>query len=68
MLNGYKTYLGLIVAAAPNIASLFGYDTAPGFSEQATALAVELMTILGLAVAAYGRAKAEVPGWFSKTV
>jgi hypothetical protein len=65
MLNGYKTYVGLIIAAIPNVAHLFGYETLPGFSEQAAEVVDSFITVTGLVVALYGRLVAQVPGWFA---
>ena len=63
---GYKTYLGLIVALLPTMASLIGYDVVPSFSDDFPKLAEEAVTIIGLCIAFYGRAVATVPGWFAK--
>lgn len=66
MLTGYKTYIGLLVALIPTIASLFGFEVSGTFSDEFTKLAEDAVTILGLGLAFYGRAKANSPGWFSK--
>lgn len=65
-MNGYKTYAGLLIAAVPTIASAFGFDTSTGFSEQAMEVTESIVTIIGLALALYGRLVAVVPGWFAK--
>lgn len=66
MLSGYRTFIGLFVAAIPNIATLFGYEVAPEFSQQANEFIESAITILGLLIALYGRMKATVPGWFAR--
>lgn len=65
-LSGYRTYIGLIVAAVPTIAGIFGFDTAANFTPEVTELFEQLLTLIGLGIAFYGRAKATVPGWFAK--
>lgn len=65
-MNGYRTFIGLAIAAVPNIAALLGFDTAPGFGEQATEITEAIITIIGLGVALYGRLVATAPGWFAK--
>lgn len=65
-MNGLKTYTGCIIALAPAIASRFGYDLSPVFGEEFSALLEDVWTIAGIALAMYGRAVAQVPGWFAK--
>lgn len=62
MMNGYKTYLGILIALAPTIAHLFGYQLSSDFAVKVPELADTVVQIIGLALAAYGRAKAEIPG------
>jgi len=45
---------------------MLGYHVAPGFSEQATQLLMDIVTLVGAAFALYGRLVATVPGWFAK--
>lgn len=66
-MNGFKTYIGLLVALAPTLAHLFGYEVTPSFGAQFPVLLDSVVQIGGLAFAAYGRAVAETPGWFSKS-
>lgn len=66
LMNGYKTYIGILVAAVPTIAHLFGYEVTESFAGQFTSLADLLVQIVGLCFAAYGRAVAESPGWLVK--
>lgn len=66
MFSGYRTFIGLAIAAVPTFAGLFGFDVAPGFTEQATEAVTEFVTMVGLAVAFYGRLKAQAPGWLIK--
>jgi hypothetical protein len=66
MMNGYKTILGSLIAATPAFANLMGFDVAPGFGEEATAILMDVITIVGVAIAIYGRLVAQAPGWFAK--
>jgi len=66
MLKGYKTYVGIIIALAPNIAHIFGYQLSASFASEFPAQIDTFITIAGLIFAAYGRLKAEAPGWLSK--
>lgn len=52
---GSKTIWGLLVAALPLVASLFGFHLAPGFEAEAQATVDQLVQVAGLAFAAYGR-------------
>ena len=67
MLSGYKTIIGIIIAAVPTVATFFGYETSSDFEGQATEMLAGLLTIGGLCFALYGRLKATVPGWFAKS-
>lgn len=62
-MNGLKTYIGVLIAIAPSIANLFGYDLAPTFGEEFASLAEEIITLIGASLAIYGRAVAQTPGW-----
>jgi len=64
--QGYNTYIGLIVAIAPAILAMFNITPTPAFNEQFPAFAMAIIQIAGLGYAAWGRARAETPGWFSK--
>lgn len=66
-MNGYKTYLGAFLALAPSLASLFGFELSPLFSEQFSALLAEIITVVGAILAIYGRARAETPGWLGRS-
>lgn len=66
MLNGYKTYVGLIITAAPLVAHLFGYQLTESFAGQFAGLADAIFSLIGTAIATYGRAKTEVPGWLAR--
>ena len=66
MINGYRTYIGILVALVPTVASLFGYDVSPQLSEQATGLIEDGVTLAGLLIAFYGRLVATAPGWFAR--
>jgi hypothetical protein len=50
-----KTIWGLLVAALPLVASLFGFTLAPGFEAEAQATVDQLVQVAGLVFAAYGR-------------
>jgi hypothetical protein len=64
--NGTNTYAGIIVAVAPTVLSLFGLTPTPAFNEDFPALFAALLQLCGAGYAFYGRARATVPGWFSK--
>lgn len=66
MLSGYKTLIGAVIAALPSVATLFGFETSPDFTGQATEIAGAIVTLVGTAFAVYGRLVAQAPGWFSK--
>lgn len=55
---GSKTIWGLVIAAAPTLAKLFGYELSADFGAQASALIDQFTTLAGLGFAAYGRAVA----------
>lgn len=65
-MTGYKTILGALIAAVPTLAALFGFDVAPGFSEEANAAVTDILTLIGAAIAIYGRLVAQTPGWLIK--
>lgn len=65
MLEGYRTYLSLVLAMAPQVAKLFGYDLSHSFGQESSDLLNELVTVLGGLMAFYFRAKATVPGWLA---
>lgn len=65
-LSGSKTLIGILIAAIPNVAQLFGYEVAAGFSDEASQAVNEIITIIGLAFATYGRLVAQAPGWLAK--
>jgi hypothetical protein len=64
MLAGLKTITGILITVAPLGASLFGYDTAPNFTGEATEIAAALVTLIGAGIALYGRIVAQGPLWF----
>jgi len=66
MLTGYKTMIGAVIAATPSIAALFGYDVSESFAGEASSLVDAIITLVGAAIAVYGRLVAETPGWFAK--
>lgn len=66
MFDGAKTILGIVIAFAPSIATLFGFDTSPDFTGDATEIVSAVIALLGSALAIYGRAKAKGPMWFTR--
>lgn len=60
MLNGYKTYLGIITAAVGFVLGLFGIgdSESSALSAQLVGALDQILTVGGLLFAAYGRAKA----------
>ncbi len=65
-MNGYKTYVGLVIALAPTVAHVFGHTLTPAFSQQLPDLLDTGIQLAGLLLAFYGRLVAAVPGWFAK--
>lgn len=49
-LPGFKTYIGIIIAIAPAVAKLFGYDLG-----DLTGLEDQLVTVVGGIIAVIGR-------------
>jgi hypothetical protein len=54
MLDGYKTYIGIIITLLGVVAGLFHYDITWLSQSQA-----DIVSIVGLGIATYGRAKAK---------
>jgi len=54
-LEGKKTYIGIIIAVVPVLAGLLGYETSATFGEDLTIVLNEIITLVGTAIAAYGR-------------
>lgn len=65
-MDGYKTYIGILIAVAPTVAGWFGFSLTPAFGEQVGSLIMDGITLAGAAFAFYGRLVAVVPGWFAK--
>ncbi len=53
-----KTIWGILIAAAPTVAQLFGYQLGANFATEAAGTVDQLVQLAGLAFAAYGRMKA----------
>lgn len=53
-----KTIWGLLIAAAPTVAQLFGYQLGANFATEAAATVDQVVQLAGLAFATYGRLKA----------
>lgn len=60
-LNGYKTFLGLAIAVAPSVATMFGYHTSPNFEGDVTEIVSAVVALIGTAIAIYGRIVAKGP-------
>lgn len=65
-MNGLKTFLGIAITVAPMVATLFGYHTSPSFTGDATEVSAAVVSLVGAALALYGRLVANTPGWFAK--
>lgn len=65
-LTGYRTIIASVIAAIPALANVLGFETAPGFTEEATEIVLGIITLGGAAAAIYFRLKATLPGWFAK--
>lgn len=59
MLEGKKTYIGIMVAVAPTVAKLFGYDMGTEGQEQLGVALNEIFVMVGGLIAMYGRLKAK---------
>lgn len=64
--DGWNTYLGIVVAMAPTIASWFGYVPSPEFSGEFEQTVLAVVTLAGGAYALYGKARHQIPRWFAK--
>jgi len=50
-----KTIWGLVIAAIPTVAGMFGYSVSEGFAESAQGLVDGGVQLVGLAIAFWGR-------------
>lgn len=66
MFDGAKRTAGLIIALIPALMNLAGFETAPGFSEDAMQIVEGVLGITGVALTLYGIVKAKGPMWFQK--
>lgn len=64
-MEGFKTYIGLLISIAPLALSLFGYAPTPAFNEQLPEAIMGVISILGACFAFYGRMKAQTAGWLA---
>ena len=55
MLEGKKTYIGIIIAMLPVLSGFFGYDVNSGIAEEAVMAIDEAMVIIGGLIATLGR-------------
>ena len=66
MIAGYKTFIGAFLAVSPVIANMLGYNLSVNFGQEAGLALGDIITLIGGAIAVYGRLKAQSPGWLSK--
>lgn len=59
--NGINTYTGLIIAILPVILGLLGITPTPAFNAELPELVAAIVQVIGLAYAAYGRARIVTP-------
>ena len=64
--EGTNTYAGIIVTLATVVLPFLGYAPTPSFSADFPAFLAQVIQIAGLLYAAWGRARATVPGWVAK--
>jgi hypothetical protein len=62
-MEGYRTYIGILVTVAPLALSLFGFTPTPAFNEQFPEAVMGIISLIGAAFATYGRLKAQTAGW-----
>ncbi len=67
MLVGIRTILSLLVAAAPTVATMAGFDTSPDFNGDALNIIGAVITIGGAAAGIYFRIISKGPTWFTKS-
>ena len=66
MLEGKKTYVGIAIAIIPVIGRLFGYEATAEFQDGATIIINDLVSLVGMIIATYGRAKTNGTSLFTK--
>lgn len=64
--EGTNTLIGIVVALAPTVLSWFGYAPTPAFDAEFSSAFMAILTLVGGLYAAWGRLRANVPGWFAK--
>lgn len=65
LLNGYKTYTGVLLVIIPVIAKALGYDIGEKFSTEAPQAIDDIIVLVGSLIALYGRLVAQTKGWFA---
>lgn len=66
MFDGAKRTAGLIISLIPAVMNLAGFETAPGFAEDALQIVEGVLGIVGVALTLIGIIKARGPMWFMK--
>jgi hypothetical protein len=66
MFDGFRRTAGLIISLIPALMNLAGFETAPGFTEDASQLVEGILGIVGVGLTLYGIIKAKGPMWFQK--
>lgn len=66
MFDGAKRTAGLIISLIPALMNLAGFETAPGFAEDAAQIVEGIIGIVGVGLTLYGIVTAKGPMWFQK--
>lgn len=66
MFDGFKRITGIIITLIPPTATLFGFDTSPDFTGDATEILSAVVQAAGIALTVYGIIKAKGSMWFMK--
>lgn len=66
MFDGAKRTAGLVISIVPVFMKLLGYETSPGFAEDAANIVEITCGIVGPLLTLYGIVKAKGPMWFQK--
>lgn len=66
MFDGAKRLAGMLITLTPTVLTLFGFETSPDFTGDATEIVSGVFTVVGVLVTLYGIIKAKAPMWFQK--
>lgn len=66
MFDGAKRTAGLIISLVPVVMNLAGFETSPGFADDAAQIVEIVCGIVGPLLTLYGIVKAKGPMWFQK--